>query len=284
MRNFKICKTKSCMTKIFDSNEYCNDHNKKCRPIYVFCNEKLGKTDNFCSKHQCEYCPKSKFACDIHYCKNDNCSKTKMTDSEYCDDHTCSICNGKWSCPDHECKVKNCHDIIIKDYNFCKEHTRIGDIEYYPSIEAFNNELNIYYHLHEKDYHYYYFHSFEELVHHNKQKTFDNALWKIAQKKNASITMKDASFYNLACTSYCSDGYCTCRDLMPHIYIPERYKESISEDDEKIYLLSEIALTYNDYMYKAWTIPKIFIDEFKEIWDGTDEQIENMIQFEYIQT
>ena len=294
-RNFTICK--ECPNKIFRSGQaYCDQHSNRCRPFHMMCGKNVEKNHSYCSEHECKKCPKkSKFDCTIHFCGNNRCQRTKTTDSEYCDQHTCKICHKVFPCPEHECKKEDCHSIVCPPFLYCEHHS-MKCIDDFETIEMMNHELDVFYELHKDDskyYQYYYpesFYSFEELKSHNEEYAFKKKFENVAKKLNKSINKKkDPSKYGLACTSYCSEGYCTCSDLMPLIYTVVDKEEGVSDNDEKVYIISEKARVYkewglynNDVTYRAWTIPKIFIDELDTIWDKTEAHIESMIAFDLL--
>lgn len=293
-RNYTICK--DCSNKIYKSGQvYCDQHLRRCRPFHVVCGQKIEKNHSYCSEHECTKCEnKSRFDCNIHYCANKACQREKIVNSNYCDRHTCKLCSQEWPCSTHECKKKNCHLIVCPPYSYCENHSMKNNITDFETIEMMNHELDIYYELHDNDTHYYYytdFYYFEELQKHNKEYLFEKTFERVATKINKSIKQKeDANKYGLACTSYCSEGYCTCSDLMPYINT-QFYKEetAISEENEKVYILSDKARVYTDWgfgrddvIYKTWTISKIFVDDLDYVWDKTEDQIMKMIVFETI--
>lgn len=296
-RNFKICK--ECPNKIFRSGQvYCDQHSNRCRPFHVMCGKHVPKNHSYCSDHECEKCPqKSKFDCTIHFCGDNKCQNNKKEGSKYCNNHTCKICNQKSPCAEHECKKDDCRNVIYPPYLYCQYHSMNDFIQDFKTIEDMNHELDVFYELHKNDnkyYQYYYsdtFYSFEELKLHNQEYTFKKKFENVANKLNKSINQKkDPIEYGLACTGYCSEGYCTCYDLMPSINTMFcKDEEGISDNDEKVYIISEKARVHrewglynNDVVYRAWTISKIFIDELGNLWDKTEAQIEKMIAFDLL--
>jgi hypothetical protein len=192
------------------------------------------------------------------------------------------------------CKTKFCKNLICDSFHFCIEHSKKEELyNSQISIDEYNQYLTDYWkYLPISKYGSYYdeflyFDDYDDFKNKVLELKFNVLFNEIATELNKNISRKDSN--NLLCTAYCSEGYCNC-DLMPRIehinyeYSINRNNISKNTDNEDVYYISPKARVDSDYepYYMAWTIPKIFIDELKEIWDGTKEYIEKMIEFEYV--
>lgn len=277
------CRNKECKK----SNQKCDEH--YCRPNIVFCGEPIKKKGDFCSKHSCPTCKKSRFECVEHFCKDNKCLNKKFNNSEYCENHTCKICNKYWPCKNHLCKMKDCQCVLLIPFNFCLEHSKNELYNHDIPIDEFNKNLFDYWNYIQNKYDENIYENYNEFKLKILKMKFINMFNNVAKKINNDIKLKDSELNNLGCTSYCSYGYCKC-DLMPRIKLLEHnhdlnFIQKRNTDGwigETVYLLSLKAILHDDNNYAAWTIPTIFIDEFEEIWDGSKENIKNLIKFEQI--
>jgi len=283
-KNKKYCFKHQCRNKdCLKSNRDCDAH--YCRPKITSCGEPVKNKGDFCSKHSCPTCKISRYECKIHFCQDHFCKEKKKMNSEYCEKHTCRVCNGKWPCQKHVCDIKHCNSMVKENLPFCTFHS-LEDIINIDVVDQQEYIENIRYYWNNHSHNFFEYnsvHNYDELIELIKKHKMQDLFSNIFNQINKEIKLSDSKKYDLMCHQYCSYGYCNC-DIMPRLQIDHFNKKEVLCIEEEVYLLSENVRTHDEYSpsYMGWTIPKIYVDEFYELWDGSVNQIKNMICFEYL--
>lgn len=107
---------------------YQYDYCKKCTCNSVTyngaCTKMKLQNNNFCEQHICTYknCKISSYECYGHYCKSENCDKIKVYGKDYCDFHMCKFYNCKYMIK-IETEKYHFSETIKKFGNYCEIHS-----------------------------------------------------------------------------------------------------------------------------------------------------------------
>jgi hypothetical protein len=280
------CRISSC-SKL---KSKCDQH--YCRPKIVCCGEPIKKKGDFCSKHACPICKISRFECIQHFCNNKNCLQKKYKEYAFCDMHLCKICLNQWPCTIHTCKVYGCKERMIESFDFCDKHSKKHLYNHQIPLHEYNKSLFDFWKYVPKEYNTHDIENYnvlkKRIIKYKFQNDFEEVVHQLHKNMN-KIYSND-----LLCTNYCSRGYCDC-DLMPRIFSikDSNFHDKLfickNSDNELVYCISnKVPIDDDDYdynskpNYKAWTIPKIFLDDLDFVWDKTRDHIVKMIMFEYV--
>lgn len=304
MKDKTMCVVRFCPNKITTARrKYCDRHScrintcKKagglcdehyCHPMVdgnmLYCNAPVRAKGLYCSKHACPTCKKTRFECTEHFCGRGDCLEKKIEGSVFCGAHTCPVCREAFPCKDHSCRHPRCGILVHEGgFDFCDYHC-MADTLYSPVIDMaeYNRVLSDFYRVEERDYELECFSSFDDVKAAVNRRLFEETVDSVGKRLNARITLKDSRRNDLCCYNYCSYGYCSC-DLMPRIHEIDR-TTARSHRQEEVFLLCEKARTHSDTapFYMGWTLPRLFVEDAADLWDGTEEQIEKMIRFESV--